>query len=43
MKITSLDSTNSLFTHCTKIINIIDFDSERLSIIKTKKNNTCLL
>ena len=37
MKITSLDVTNSLFTHRAKIINIIDFDSEKLSIIKTKK------
>ena len=38
MRITSLDITNSLFTHRAKIINIIDFDSEKLSIIKTKKN-----
>ena len=38
MRITSLDITNSLFTHCAKIINIIDFDSEKLSIIKTKNN-----
>ena len=29
MKITSLDITNSLFTHSAKIINIIDFDSEK--------------
>ena len=40
MKITSLDITNSLFTHRAKIINIIDFYSEKLSIIKTKKNKT---
>ena len=38
MGITSLDITNSLFTHRTKITNIIDFDSKKLSIIKTKKN-----
>ena len=38
MKITSVDITNSLFTHRAKIINIIDFDSEKLSIIKTKIN-----
>ena len=38
MGITSLDITNSLFTHRAKIINIIDFDSKKLSIIKTKKN-----
>ena len=38
MGITSLDITNSLFTHRAKIINVIDFDSKKLSIIKTKKN-----
>ena len=38
MRITSLDITNSLFTHRAKITNIIDFDSEKLSIIKIKKN-----
>ena len=38
MRITSLDIFNNLFTHHAKIINIIDFDSEKLSIIKTKKN-----
>ena len=38
MRITSLDITNSLFIHRAKIINIIDFDSEKLSIIKIKKN-----
>ena len=38
MRITSLNITNSLFAHSAKIINIIDFDSEKLSIIKTKKN-----
>ena len=35
---TSLDITNSLFTHRAKIINILDFDSEKLNIIRTKKN-----
>ena len=38
MGLTSLDITNSLFTHRAKIINYIDFDSEKFSIIKTKKN-----
>ena len=38
MGITSLDITNSLFTHRAKIINILDFDSTKLSIIRTKKN-----
>ena len=38
MRITSLDITNSLFTHRAIIINVLDFDSEKLSIIKTKKN-----
>ena len=38
MGITSLDITNSLFTHRAKIINILDFDSKELSIIRTKKN-----
>ena len=38
MGITSLDIANSLFTHRAKIMNIIDFDSKKLSIIKTKKN-----
>ena len=38
MKITSLDITNSLFTHRAEIINIIDFDSEKLSIITSKRN-----
>ena len=37
MRITSLDITNSLLSHSAKIINIIDFDSEKLSIINTKK------
>ena len=37
MGITSLDIANSLFTHRAKIINILDFDSKKLSIIRTKK------
>ena len=37
MRITLLDITNGLFTNRAKIINIIDFDFEKLSIIKTKK------
>ena len=37
MGITSLDITNSSFTYRAKIINIVDFDSKQLSIIKTKK------
>ena len=44
MGITSLDIINDLSTHHAKIINILDFDSKKLSIIKTKKKqNTCLL
>ena len=38
MGITSLEITNSLFTHRAKIINILGFDSKKLSIIRTKKN-----
>ena len=38
MGITSLDITNSLFIHRAKIINILDFDSKKLAIIRTKKN-----
>ena len=38
MGITSIDITNSLFTHRAKIINILDFDSKKLSIIRTNKN-----
>ena len=35
MGITSLDIINNLSTHRTKIINILDFNSEELSIIRT--------
>ena len=45
MGITLLDIKNSLSTNHAKIINIIDFDSKKLSIIRTKKKkkNTYLL
>ena len=38
MGITSLDIINDLSTRRAGIINILDFDSKKLSIIKTKKN-----
>ena len=38
MGITSLDIINNLSTHRAKIINILVFNSEKLSIIKTNKN-----
>ena len=37
MGITSLDIKNSLSTNRAKIINILDFDSKKLSILRTKK------
>ena len=37
MGITSLDIINNLSTHRAKIINILDFNSEKLSVIKTNK------
>ena len=37
MEITSLDIINDLPTRRAGIINILDFDSKKLSIIKTKK------
>ena len=40
MGITSLDIINNLSTHRAKIINITDFDSEKLSIIRTNNNKT---
>ena len=40
MGITSLDVTNNLSTWRAKLINILDFDSKKLSIITTKKNKT---
>ena len=38
MGITSLDIINNLYTYRAKIINILDFNSEKLSIIRTNKN-----
>ena len=38
MGIPSLDIINDLSTHRAGIINIIDFDSKKISIIRTKKN-----
>ena len=38
MGITSPDIINNLSTHRAKIINILDFNSEKLSIIKTNNN-----
>ena len=38
MGITSLDTINNLSAHCAKIIIILDFNSEKLSIIKTNNN-----
>ena len=39
MGITSLDIINNLSIHRAKIINILDFNSEKLSIIRTNNNN----
>ena len=38
MGITSLDIINNLSRHLAKIINILDFNSEKLSIIRTNNN-----
>ena len=38
MGIASLDIINNLSTHRAKIINILDFNSEKLSIIRTSNN-----
>ena len=38
MGITSLDIINDLSTHRAGIINVLDFDSKKISIIRTKKN-----
>ena len=38
MGITSLDIINDLSTRRAGIIDILDFDSKKLSVIKTKKN-----
>ena len=38
MGTTSLDIRNRLSTNHAQIINILDFDPKKLSIIRTKKN-----
>ena len=38
MGITSLDIINNLSIHRAKVINILDFNSEKLSILETNKN-----
>ena len=38
MRITSLDIKNNLSIHLAKIINILDFNSEKLSVIKNSNN-----
>ena len=38
MGITSLDIINNLSIHCAKIINILDFNSGKLIIIKANNN-----
>ena len=40
MRITSLGITNNLSTNNTKIINMLDFDSKKLSIVETNNNKT---
>ena len=37
MGITLLDIMNNLSTHRAEIVNILDFDRKKLSIIRTKK------
>ena len=39
MKITSLDVKNNLYLNHNKIINIQDFNSEKLIVIKNNNNN----
>ena len=39
MGITSLDIKNSLYVNNNKIINIQDFNSEKLNVIKNNNNN----
>ena len=43
MGITSLDIKNSLSTNRAKIINVLDFDSKKLSITRTKKNKKIMI
>ena len=38
MGITSLDIINNLSAHRVKIVNILDFNSEKLSIIRTNND-----
>ena len=38
MRITSLDTKNNLAIHRAKIINVLDFNSEKLSVIKNNNN-----
>ena len=38
MEITSLDIINNLSTHRAKIVNILDFNSEKISIIRTNND-----
>ena len=40
MRITSLGITNNLSTNNTKIINMLDFDSKKLSIVEINNNKT---
>ena len=40
MGITSLGIKNSLSTNRAKIINILDFDSKKLSIVEINNNKT---
>ena len=40
MRITSLGITNNLSANNTKIINMLDFDSKKLSIVEINKNKT---
>ena len=40
MRITSLDIKNNLYVNHDKIVNILDFNSEKLSVIKNNNNKT---
>ena len=40
MRITSLGIINNLSTNNTKIINVLDFDSKKLSIAEIRNNKT---
>ena len=43
MEITSLNTENSITTGRARLINILDYDYKKISIIKNRKNKTCLL